>query len=240
MWVGYDADNMKELHEIKIHILKRLLFSDALRYSEIKPEEIEGSQFTFHLNELLTHELVTKDARGWYCLTAGGKNFAAKYDFDSHFPSLQAKHSVVVCAFRNDFQEVLLYTRLKNPFYGCQGFMTGKVQYGEQIIETAVRELYEETGLEGLPVIKAIRHYRVFDATTKKLLEDKVMYICVVNDPQGTLVSNEEGTFAWVQRDFAAEFVMNPLEEFAEIWDVVTAENSPIWFKEVDHFTNKF
>ncbi len=231
---------MKELHEVKVHILKKLLYSDFKRYSEIKPREIEGSQFMFHLNDLIDQALVIKNSDGNYSLTLVGKNFAGKYDYDSKLPSTQAKHSVVICAFRHNRSEVLLYTRLKNPFYGCQGFMTGKVQYGEEVNKTAKREFHEETNLTGSPELTAIRHYRVYDKSSKKLLEDKVMYIHIVDNPKGRLLSNDEGEFKWINIDKVEKFISNPLEEFWEIYTIAISVNTKEWFKEVDHFTSKF
>lgn len=231
---------MKDLHELKIHILKTLLFADSKRYSEIKPGEIEGSQFTFHLNDLIDQGLVLKNDTGDYSLTPMGKNFANKYDYDSIVPATQAKHSVVICAFRNNKKEILLYKRLKNPFYGCQGFMTGKVQYGERVQDTAKRELLEETHLVGDPTLIAIRHYRVYDNDSKKLLEDKVMYIHIVNNPNSEVASNEEGEFKWVEVSKVKDFITKPLEEFWEIYDIATSKRDFDWFKEVDHFTTKF
>lgn len=177
---------MNELHKIKIHILRTLLFSNIKRFSEIKPKDMESSQFMFHLKDLILEGLVNKNDENFYELTELGKSFANKYDYDSKNPNIQAKHSIVICAF-NSQNEILLYTRLKNPFYGCQGFMTGKVQYGEKIKDTSRREFFEETGLIGEPQIKAIRHFRVHDKHTHKLLEDKVMYIHIIRNPYGKI-----------------------------------------------------
>jgi ADP-ribose pyrophosphatase YjhB (NUDIX family)/predicted transcriptional regulator len=229
---------MKEIHEIKIHILKTLLFSSSKKFSELKPKDMESAQFMFHLKDLMLEGLVIKNDKNCYELTELGKSFANKYDYDSTNPNTQAKHSVVICAFNNQ-NEILLYTRLKNPFYGCQGFMTGKVQYGEKIIDTAKREFVEETGLVGNPKIKAIRHFKVYDKTSKKLLEDKVMYIHTIENPVGKLNSNNEGDFYWVKLSEILKVINNPLEEFEEIFNIVI-EKDKEWFKEIDQFTSKF
>ena len=44
---------MEKLHDIQNQILKRLMFSTGLRYTEMKPDkEMENNQFQFHLNQL--------------------------------------------------------------------------------------------------------------------------------------------------------------------------------------------
>ena len=47
----------------------------------------------------------------------------------------------------NSEGKFLAQQRLKQPFYGFWGRPTGKVGWGETILETAARELMEETGL---------------------------------------------------------------------------------------------
>ena len=117
--------------------------------------------------------------------------------------------------------------------------MTGKVQYGEKVQRAAKRELLEETHLIGNPEIKAIRHFRVYDFTSKNLVEDKVMYIHVVDNPKGNLQSNDEGKFEWIDLGQVKNFIVNPLEEFEEIFQIITSEKYE-WIKEIDQYTSKF
>ncbi len=228
------------MHYIQQEILKKLLFSQGLKYSDMKPIDMEGSQFTFHLEQLIRENLVEKLDSGEYSLTENGKNTANRVDFDSSNPNIQAKHSVVFCGTRNDTSEVLIYTRLKNPFYDHQGFPTGKVKYGEKIIDAARREFTEETNLTGEPTLVGIRHYRVFYPDKESLVEDKVMYIYRIDEPKGELVSNPEGEFKWVKVSDIEKEVTNPLPEFAEILQIITNGSKDISLIESDHFTKSF
>ena len=158
-------------HPIQRNILNDLLFGNQLKYSQLKPDEMEGSQFTFHLGKLIESDLVTK-VDEYYQLTSKGKEIANSFDKDSSNPNRQAKQSVVFCVFR-EFEgrkQTLIYTRKKNPFYNHQGYPTGKVMYGESIIETAERELREETGLSGKVKLIGIRHFRVYYPTNEELV----------------------------------------------------------------------
>jgi 8-oxo-dGTP pyrophosphatase MutT (NUDIX family) len=202
---------------------------------------MEGSQFSFHLNKLLKFGLVTKE-KNLYFLSAQGKNVANTFDIDSKNPLKQAKHSVVFCAFRtiDGVKQTLLYTRKKNPFYDHQGFPTGKVMYGDGIIETAERELTEETGLIGKAELVGIRHFRVYYPTKSELVEDKVMNICRVDSPEGELEGNEEGEFYWVDMENVAEAVTNPLPEFEEIFTMLQNYDGAISFAENNHYPSIF
>jgi len=229
---------MKDYHLIQQQILKKLLFSESEKFSKLKPFNMEGSQFTFHLDKLIKENLVSKNLNGEYSLTTEGKNIANRIDSDSKTPQMQAKHSAVFACKKDT--EFLIYKRLKNPFYGCQGFPTGKVQYGESIYEAAKKELKEETNLEGEPELIGIRHYTVYTNPNEKLVEDKVMYIFLILNPKGELISNEEGEFQRINTSKISEIVTNPLEEFFEILELIQNFKGEISFKEVKHFTNKF
>lgn len=231
----------QDLHYIQRRILKDLLFSDKLKYSDIKPLNMEGSQFTFHLNKLVKEGLVVKDDN-FYSLTPEGKGLTNAFDFDSTSPRRQAKHSVVFCAFREQKGELqtLVYTRKKNPFYNYQGYPTGKIMFGESVIEAAERELFEETGLSGNAKLIAIRHYRVYYPTNEDLVEDKVMYICKVFDPIGELNGNNEGEFLWSDVDNVKSVIKNPLPEFKEIFDLVSVDQGEVTFEEKNHYPEEF
>lgn len=232
---------LNEFHYIQRNILNTLLFNDRLKYSQIKPKDMEGSQFTFHLNKVIKSGLVVKTG-SFYSLTPKGKNIANTFDTDSSNPQRQAKHSVVFCAFKKigDKQHTLLYTRKKNPFFNHQGYPTGKVMYGENILETAERELFEEAGLKGTAKLIGIRHYRVYFPTKNNLAEDKVMYICRIDEPQGEIKSNEEGDFYWVSMSEIESRVTRPLPEFKEIYGMVKNFDGSITFSEQKHFPEDF
>jgi 8-oxo-dGTP pyrophosphatase MutT (NUDIX family) len=228
------------VHKVQLDILKKLLFSDTLRYAQIKPKDMEGSQFTFHLDQLTSLNFIRKSSTGEYSLTESGKGHANQIDFDSPLPNKQAKHSVVFCCTRKNATEVLVYTRLKNPYYGHFGFPTGKVQYGEKIIDAAIRELKEETNLIGKPYLTGIRHYRVYFPTADKLVEDKVMYFYRIDDPQGDLRSNPEGEFYWHKVLSLSEIRLSSLPEFTEQLDLIINFNGTISFQETEQYPKNF
>lgn len=194
-------------------ILKKLLFSTVLTFTKLSDgNETPSNQFTFHINQLIRAGLVVK-SRQKYSLSNKGKLFANRMDTESKQIIRQAKIGVLICPMKvekNKENEYLFYTRLKHPFYGCQGFITGKVLYGEKIIETARRELFEETGLEGTPELISIHHSLNIDSTTNELLEDKIFHKFRVINPHGKLRQCEEGRYKWVKESNIEKFVTKP------------------------------
>ncbi len=237
---------MKEPHELQLGILQKLLFADAagLRYTELKPvAELENNQFQFHLNKLLAEKYVEKQGDK-YCLTYEGKEYANLINTDETKIQKQAKVSVLVTGVRenNGEFEILIYTRLKQPFYGVQGFLSGKVGYGENITKAAQRELEEETALTGNPVLFAILHYTVF-TPEHKLVEDKIFHCFFVREPKGELIPNNEGKYEWVKESNFKEYVKNhfhDFETFTEHVALIKNFSGTVLFKEIEQITSKF
>lgn len=234
---------MKQIHTIQLHILKIMLFKKDARYSEIKPSKsMENNQFDFHLNQLIKIGYVVK-INAKYSLTNLGKEYANRMDTDIVIIPPQAKVSVLLCPVKKSEKEYLIYTRLKQPFFGCQGFMSGKVKYGEKILDAARRELKEETGLTGRPEIFCIKHYLVSDKTTKKLVEDKILFYCMVKDAKGKIKPNNEGKYEWVKHNCLPEYVTNHFEDYKVFQNDIDNLNNfdgNIVFEEITHLSEKF
>jgi len=237
---------MKQLHPIQLQILRKLVFSPDLRYTEIKPDkEMDNNQFDFHLDTLIKAGYIKKEGTR-YLLTPAGKTYTAHMDTADSKVKIQAKLGAWLYCTREvkGQREYLIYTRLKHPFYGCQGFPSGKIAYGEKAVEAAKRELKEETDLEGEPILIHIRHYRVYDQDSRQLLEDKIFFLYHFSEPQGELIeSNEEGKYAWVAESELQNYVTNPFESweaFTRDLDILNSYAGKLTFVEMDHFNAKF
>lgn len=235
---------MDNLHYIQLNILKKLLFAETLKFSELKPFDIENNQLTFHLDRLIKDGLVEKVDDG-YKLTVKGKEFANRMDTDKAKMQLQGKIGVIQCCINNQKSEneFLLYTRLKHPFYGSQGYSSGKVRFGETIKDAAKRELKEETNLEGEPELFMIEHHLVYSKDEHKLLEDKYFYFCKIINPKGELKANEEGKFEWVKESEVSKYLKKPFESVERILYIterIKDLKKEITFEEITHFTDSF
>jgi ADP-ribose pyrophosphatase YjhB (NUDIX family) len=218
------------------------MYSNGLKYSDVKRDlSMENSQFTFHLDALIKHGYIHKED-SFYTLTAAGKEFANRMDIKTKEFKPFPKTTAMLCATRtnNGIREVLLYTRQKTPFYGCQGFPTQKVLFGDSIIEVAKKGLLDETGLIGNPQIKAIRHYRVYQEGKDEVQEDKIMYMFLFENPEGELINSEEGDYYWVDITKVDEEVIRPQPEFHEAFGIIAGNADYEFFREDKHITDKF
>ncbi len=199
----------KNIHEIQGGILKVLLLNETARFSDMNQEKVPSDQFTFHVKQLIANGVIEKTPEGLYRLTTPGKEYANRFDTDSGPVKFekQAKLGVLVVVMRETGgkKEYLMQTRLKQPFFGFRGFVTGKIKIGESVPETAARELQEEAGPTADLAQKAIYHERIF-SPDGQLLEDKYFYIFLGKNPSGNLLHEfEGGKNDWIPADKSLE-----------------------------------
>lgn len=192
------------MHQIQNNVLRTLLFKEKLKFSQVNLDKISHDQFNFHLKSLIKNGLVIKDLAGFYSLTKQGKEYANRLDTDSSKVQVerQAKVAVLVAAVRGSGKnkKYLVQQRLKQPFYGFYGFISGKIKWGETVFEAAQRELLEEANLKAKFEFCGIEHKMDY-TPDGEILEDKYFYLCLAKRSQGELQNDfEGGKNVWLTR----------------------------------------
>lgn len=182
------------IHPVQVEILLILLFKQRARFSDLNKAGLTNDHFTFHLKQLQEDKLVIKQANGKYSLTKKGKEFANRFDTDEAIIERQAKVGVLVCCVKKEKgkNKYLIQQRLKQPYYGFHGFLTGKIRWGERVETAAARELKEETGLKGTLKLVGVKHKMDY-SKKNKLLEDKFLFVFGASNTKGKLLENFEG-----------------------------------------------
>jgi len=230
----------KNIHEIQGEILKALLLKESARFSELNTKKLSTDQLTFHIKQLLAGGVIEKTENGSYRLTIKGKEYANRFDIDSGPVKIeqQAKLGVLIMVAQGAGRkrEFLMQTRLKQPFFGFRGFVTGKIKAGESVFETAERELWEETGLRAKLEHKAIQHERIF-SESNELLEDKYFYLFLANDATGELKVDFEGG----KNEWFAEIDVVRGNVFYDMADLlVLANGKQFVFQEKSYIVKKY
>ncbi len=192
----------KTLHPAHVAILHVLLFRPAARFAQLqKASELSSDHFNFYLKQLVDEVFVAKNKDGAYHLTVKGKEFANRFDTEERKVERQPKVAVCLIIRREDGKQIV-QQRLKQPYYGYWGRPTGKIRWGETILQAAARELTEETGLMADLAFEQVYHKLDYNKETGELLEDKIFFVISGTNPQGDLVENfEGGRNAWMTRD---------------------------------------
>lgn len=194
---------MNNLHNIQMLILRELLFHPDSRFTELNIQGLTSDHFSYHIKTLIEEGYVEKEDQR-YCLTPKGKEFANQMDTEEVVMEKQPKIAVMVVPikFEDDKKYLLVQERTKEPYFGYRGFITGKIRYGEKVLEAAKRELKEETGLTCEDMhLKRIVHNHVVLEESGKLVEDKMFYIITAVNPEGDIVDTKNGKNFWVTEE---------------------------------------
>lgn len=134
------------MHPIQRHILKQLTLNEYQRYSDLRPEDVEGNLFMYHVEQLISGGLVERNDKR-YTLSSQGKKHAGIINVDTGVPRPQPKITTTVIA-RNDKGEYLLFKWNRQPFIHKTSFIYGKTDYGKSIWDNARRELTMKASVE--------------------------------------------------------------------------------------------
>lgn len=188
--------------DYKAQILRKLIYSPELRFSDMQIEGMTSKHFTYYLNQLVDEGLIAKKDR-YYYLTIAGKDFIGRLDLDTMQQEKQPKVSVAINVRRKTEggYEFLLSKRLKQPYLGKVGGFIGKVRFGEKLEDAARRELLEESGMTGdFKYVGILRKMaRNQDLPDAPIVQDQFMVFFLVDNPRGELLEElPENKNFWV------------------------------------------
>lgn len=224
-----------QIHTAQVAILRELLFHPAATYTDLqRPTGLSSDHFNFHIRRLVELNYVEKVGKG-YKLTPKGKEYANKLDTDSNTIERQPKVAVLLAITRKEGsrKEYLFQERLKHPYYGYWGFPTGKIRWGETILQTAARELMEETGLTADHELAGLYHEHSYQEETGELLEDKMFFVVRCTNTKGELIERfEGGRNRWMSPNDASQ--LTHFKSMATELDI--AEGKEAWKEEVHQY----
>ena len=122
----------------------------------------------------------------------------------------------VLCLI-HDMDRVLLQDRISEDWKGYT-LPGGHVEIGESIVDAAVREMKEETGLTILdPRLCGVKQFPMRDGDYAK--GRYLVFLFEATKFEGELASSEEGTMHWVNK--ADLNKVNLVEDFHDLMDVM-------------------
>lgn len=131
---------------IQYHILVELTRHSLRRYSQLRPRDVEGNLFMYHLKGLINDGLVEK-AEGQYQLTIKGLQFVGTLSLKTGRTRKQPKIlNAIIC--RNEAGEYLMTRWRRQPNAELVSFPHGMMHYGEAVLDMAAHELKEKAGLK--------------------------------------------------------------------------------------------
>ena len=189
-------------HETQRRIILKLIHNPSMSFNELWGKNGESNAFAYHLNKLEEQGLVQKSDAS-YTLTAEGKKLSAFIEGDTGGKAEMPTPTVIILV--REGNRILCQQRLKEPFYGYWGLPSGKINFGWNPKECAVRDLKEEAGLDAEEVeLRDIEFTKSFDG--EKLLHHHIMFTYEVTKFSGAL---KERTHKAVNRFLTLDEINN-------------------------------
>jgi len=178
----------KTIHSIQSDILKTLLVKRNLKFSELNKFKMETDHFNYHIKQLIKNDVIRKTKDGTYTLTKKGKILANRIDEEHRV--LNKSHMIVViigCVREKEGKtQYLFQKRQKEPFFGLYDFVSGRVNWGDNLLKSVEKILKSKTGLSADLSIVGIQH-KLDKDENGNLLEDKYMFILRGDDVVGDI-----------------------------------------------------
>ena len=199
-------------HELERKIILKLIHTPTAGFNELWGKEGESNTFAYHLGKLEGRGLVAKNKEGLYQLTEEGKKLSGFIEGDTgkraEFPIFS--HVLLV----QDGDKWLCQKRLKEPFFGYWGFVSGKINFGQNLFECATRDLMEEAGLTATDwTFKAIEQVKTYE--NGKLLHHHYLFHVYTDKATGSVKEKtHKAEHAWLTLDDYRKKETFPSEKF--------------------------
>jgi ADP-ribose pyrophosphatase YjhB (NUDIX family) len=187
------------LHHIQKSIINVLATTDPARYADLKPVDMDGNQFTYHLKQLMTDKMVVKNDDGTYSLTEKGRTYLV-YRYENLD---KAAHTIFLVIIRHQ-DKVLLRERKVQPMLGYVGFVHGEPVADESLNVTVQRRIKAKTGIDidpnnitthGSGLIRIVK-----DGQTQSFSHAIIVETSVNND-ELPIQEDETGRNFWLRDD---------------------------------------
>lgn len=188
------------MHRIQKDILNKLIRSPAARYAQLRPKELDGNIFTYHLQQLIAAKLVKKSDDGSYALTQKGKLAGININLSAQ-DNLHQSHSVLLLAAKKN-DSWLLRKRTVHPAYGKIGFIHFEPVPMEPIVETARRGFQLRSGLKANFKVRGGGYITLIkDGELESFVHFTLLYADKVS---GQLIpGSDTGENLWYEGDFS-------------------------------------
>lgn len=131
------------MHVLQKQIVDNLRKTESMRYSELRPDDIESSHFNYHLDQLLRAGYLEQIEKGVYKLSLKGHSVVDQLSEKRIKPSQSPK--VITYTLLYDDENYYLKKKDKEPYRNLLNMIGGKVHESETTLDAAIREIEEKT-----------------------------------------------------------------------------------------------
>lgn len=213
---------------IQQYVLRELSLHPTRRYSQLKPKDVEGNVFSYHLQKAVKAGYIERHER-LYSLTVKGRHRAGMVSIKTGKIRKQPKIAIMIIGSGSK-GEYLLYRWHRHPFLNRVSFPYGKHHFGKSVFEMAALELQEKCNATG-----TLEH--LGDLYIKTTVEDEIVTHMLVHAFKATGLKSDEfkstdptGECFWGRPEDITDRDSAP--GFKEIYEVI--KNPPVKMVEIE------
>lgn len=194
------------LHHIRKHILRELAYIKKARFRDLRPKNIDSNLYAYHLKQLIKDQYVEHMPGGTYRLSPLGLRYIDHVSLETFEPRWQPK-ILTVLYVENEWGDILMWPKHKQPFIGRWSLPSGKIHYEDASVESAaLRETtyFAQAGVTNLQLCGTM-HYRAF-------IGDDVVTNTIAHTFRATMRANDmiHQTSAWIDLSDIPSLKLSP------------------------------
>ena len=217
------------MHHIQKHILKTLMYTKWARFRDMRPPRVDSNAYSYHLKALQKDGYVEKGEKG-YCLTPAGLFYVDRVSMTNLEPRQQPK-IITMTVLKNTKGDVLLYSKLRQPFIGSWVLPFGKVHLTNESLEMAAKRELEEKAGATIPTVNHVGDCYIHVTIKKQLVSSVLAHIFVATMSEEDHIDIEKYAVQWMNVADCKKLTLGPAVEtiIAE-----TETEQPFFFKTFD------
>lgn len=150
-------------HYIQKNIVYNLALTQSMRFSDLKPDDIDNKLFDYHLKKVVATGLVAKNEAGEYELTPQGRR-VGKDALKKTDHLINRVYSVLFIVVRRESDDAWLLCRRKaHPLLGKVGFMHAVPDLESTAAESATQATLAKTGLTATFTVRGSGYLRMYE-----------------------------------------------------------------------------
>lgn len=179
---------------VRNDIIFKLIYHPSLSFSQLWDKKIESNKFAYHLKKLQSEKLILKKNNQYYLTKKAkeGIDWIANTGEKIMYPAVCYLYLIT-----NERNKILVFQKLKEPFYGYFGLPAGRMRFGSKIIESARENFRIKTNLNVSLKLIGIYNIRTFNFENQPY--HQIMFLLRGTNPKGDLISDlPQGKLKWV------------------------------------------
>jgi hypothetical protein len=213
------------IHHVQRTILDKLSMVESARFGQLKPDQMDGNMFTYHIRQLIATKYVTHSPDGRYQLTQKGKAYIVhRYEDITN----QAHTILLLIVLHED--KVLMRKRLVQPMLEYSGFIHGEPDPRKTVEESAHERMLAKTRISVDFSVQASGLIRIFRKDILESFSHAIVLVGKTDTDKLEIEQDQTGKNYWLDSnklDVSDEHQLIP--SCKEIFTIANDEKSH-WF----------